>query len=248
MTKAEMQSIVNAYLAEQLNCSENDLIKEATTCVRSNSKDPFLKILISGKAVIVSASEGIYDKICELLQGKSKDEIFECPLVYGQTIHFIPELKYVKEPVLPSEYTYALLEGNEIYGLSDIKGFDNSLVFDENGSTTTEIVLAAYKGNSVVAMAGAEIITDKLWEVGVDVMPAYRQSGLATALVQKLTFEIIKREVVPFYSSSITNIASQMVANRAGYIPYWVDSWGNVFDSFYPYDRTLDLSDYKTDN
>lgn len=92
MTKAEIQSVINAYLAEQLNCSESDLTKEKITYVKSNSKDPFLKILISGKAVIVSASEGIYDKICELLQGKSKDEIFECPLVYGQTIHFIPEL------------------------------------------------------------------------------------------------------------------------------------------------------------
>lgn len=35
---------------------------------------------------------------------------------------------------------------------------------------------------------------------------------------------------VPLYSASVTNIGSRMVANRCGYIPYWVDTFGTILD------------------
>lgn len=72
-----------------------------------------------------------------------------------------------------------------------------------------------------------EIITNK---VRVDVLPEYRNSGMGTYLVTKLTCELLKRDMVPFYSASVTNIGSQMVALRCGYIPAWVDTYGTVLD------------------
>ena len=42
-------------------------------------------------------------------------------------------------------YTYELVVADEIRKLYGIKGFDNSLSFDENGNTSTCIVLYAKK-------------------------------------------------------------------------------------------------------
>lgn len=64
----------------------------------------------------------------------------------------------------------------------------------------------------------------------MDVLPEYRNSGMGTYLVTKLTCELLKRDMVPFYSASVTNIGSQMVALRCGYIPAWVDTYGTVLD------------------
>ena len=94
---------------------------------------------------------------------------------------------------------------------------------------------SGYEGDTAVALAGANIAYNKLYELGVDVLPAFRNQGLATAMVRKLTCEILNKDAAPFYSASITNIASQMVAARAAYLPCWVDSWGNVYDDYYAY-------------
>lgn len=235
MTKDDMLNIVYAYLAQLMNCGIADFKKEKTTFALSKNKEPFLKIVIFGKAVVVAASCNLYSKAVSLMENKSRDELFECPLVYGQTIHYIPDLSRVSEPALPDAYTYKLLQGDEIYGLSHISGFDNSLTFDSEGHTNTAIALAAYEGDTVVALAGASIAYNKLYELGIDVLPAFRNQGLATAMVRKLTCEILNKGAVPFYSASITNIASQMVAARAAYLPCWVDSWGNVYDDYYAY-------------
>lgn len=239
MTKVGMLNIIYEYLAQLMECEIADFTKEETTFSVRNVKDSFLKIVICGKTVVVTASPNLYSKAVSLLENKSRDELFECPLVYGQTIHYIPDLTRISEPALPNGYTYSLLQGNDIYKLSYITDFDNSLAFDDNRHTNSTIAFVAYKGDMVVAVASASITYTNLWEVGIDVLPAFRNQGLATAMVRKLTYEILSKGAVPFYSASITNIGSQMVAARAGYIPCWVDSWGNIFDSFYPYNLEI---------
>lgn len=63
-------------------------------------------------------------------------------------------------------------------------------------------------------------------EVGIDVNKEWRGYGLARLLVRNLTIEILKRDQIPFYSASVTNLASQTVAFRSGYMLLWTDSFG----------------------
>ena len=51
--------------------------------------------------------------------------------------------------------------------------------------------------------------------------------------------ELLARSIVPFYSASVTNIGSQMVANRCGYMPYWVDTFGTILDGSSVYNDLL---------
>lgn len=108
-----------------------------------------------------------------------------------------------------------LYEGNNLKTLYDIEGFENSLAFDAEGNTNTTIVLCAIKDNEIIAIAGAAP-TGKLMEVGIDVKKKWRGYGLARLLVRNLTVKILERNMIPFYSASVTNLASQAVAIRSG--------------------------------
>ncbi|OPJ60257.1 GNAT family N-acetyltransferase [Clostridium chromiireducens] len=236
MERFFIDSIIKKYLAEQFFSNLSVLEEDSTTfTINSLSKSPYIKIMAFNKCVIINTSKSIHSKVKSALSNKSRDEIFEFPFIYGQTIHYIPDVKKIQKVELLEEYTYELLQGNDIYKLRGIEGFDNSIVFDCNGNTSTKIVFLAKKDDEIVGLAGAGEETEKLWEIGVDVKSEYRKGGLGTKLVSNLTLDIIKQGIVPFYSASITNLGSQMVANRSGYIPYWIDTYGNILDGSSPY-------------
>ncbi|NFS06502.1 GNAT family N-acetyltransferase [Clostridium botulinum] len=236
MEKSFIDMTIKKHLSEQFFCNLSELEQENTSfTINSLIKSAYIKILAFNKCVIVNTSESIHSKVKSALNGKSRDEIFEFLFVYGQTIHYVPDVKKIQRLSLLDGYSCELLQGNDVNKLRGITGFDNSLVFDCNGNTSTTIVFLAKKGNEIIGLAGAESETEKLWEVGVDVKPKYRKSSLGTILVANLTVDIIKQGVVPFYSVSVTNIGSQMVANRSGYIPYWIDTFGNILDGSFPY-------------
>ena len=236
MEKSFIDITIKKYLEEQFSCNLSELEQDSTIfTINTLSKSPYIKIIAFNKCIIINTSESIHSKVKSALSGKNRDEIFEFPFVYGQTIHFIPDVKKNKKLPLIDGYSYELLQGDEINKLRGISGFDNALVFDCNGNTKTKIVFLAKKGDEIAGLAGAIIETEKLWEIGIDVKPKYRKSGLGTKLVSNLTIDIIKQGIVPFYSASVTNLASQMVANRSGYIPYWIDTYGNTLDGSSPY-------------
>lgn len=131
---------------------------------------------------------------------------------------------------------------DEIFSLRGLQGFDNSLAFDDRGHTPTKAACLARNVDMITGVFGAAPVSPEgLWEVGVDVLPEYRNSGMGTYLVTKLTGELLERDVVPFYSASVTNIGSQMVAARCGYIPAWVDAYGTVLDGSSPYGDLLHI-------
>ena len=122
---------------------------------------------------------------------------------------------------LTDGFSYKLYEENELSQLCGIKGFENSLTFDENGNTPTAIVLCARKDEKIIAIAGASKVSGNIMEVGIDVNKEWRGYGLAKLLVGNLTIEILKRDQIPFYSASVTNLASQAVAFGSGYMLLW---------------------------
>lgn len=231
MERAYIETTIKSYLAEQYFCDASDLEADHTIfTVNKLSQSPYIKIMTYKACIIVATSEAIRSKVKVAFAGKSRDEIFEFPFVYGQTIHYIPDGKRFERQGMPHEFSYELLQGDEVHTLVGLEGFDNSVAFDDNGCTSTKIVLLAKKGNEIIGLAGAGYKTDKIWEVGIDIKPDYRQWGLGTKLVNNLTAEIMAQGIVPLYSASVTNIGSQIVASRSGYVACWVDTYGNILD------------------
>jgi len=62
------------------------------------------------------------------------------------------------------------------------------------------------------------------------VLPEHRSRGIAAALVNRLTLEVLNRGKIPYYGTALSNIASQRTANRAWYVPAWACVWRGRFD------------------
>jgi predicted GNAT family acetyltransferase len=62
-----------------------------------------------------------------------------------------------------------------------------------------------------------------MWQIGIDVLPAYRRQGIASALTSRLAIEILKRGKVPFYCAAWSNIKSVRNAVKSGFRPAWVE-------------------------
>ena len=83
--------------------------------------------------------------------------------------------------------------------------------------------MGAYADGKLVGLAGASADCDTMWQIGVDVLPAYRRQGIASALTGRLATEILRRGRVPFYCCAWSNLPSVRNAVRSGFLPAWVE-------------------------
>lgn len=243
--KRSIENKIERALTKEFYCSQKELNEKTTIySINPDTEQPYIKILAYKDHVVICTSECLYSKTRKILQDKTRDEIFEFPLVYGQTIHYVPDEGCLEENSTSSDYACESFFGEDVFCLRGLTGFENALAFDENGQTATRAVCVARDEGRVIGVAGAagSAVPD-LWEIGVDVLEGYRKAGLGTHLVRTLTEALLAREIVPFYSASITNIGSQMVAYRCGYKPCWVDTFGTILDGNSVYDDLVkDLS------
>ncbi len=230
--KVIIKSKIEELLSKEFYCNSEELNGKATVySVNFKIEQPYVKILAYRNCVVVCTSEDLHYKVQELLQNKNRDEIFELPLVYGQTIHYVPNDSCIEGVLESLNYECEYLFDRDILSLTGLTGFENSLAFDENGSTSTKAVCIVKDKNRIIGVAGAaESAVNGVWEISVDIMEKYRNARLGTFLVRGLTRELLERNIIPFYSASITNIGSQMVASRCGYIPFWIDTFGTILD------------------
>ncbi len=237
MNKEDILSKIKKYLATTYNCDINDLDKKGLNIIKNSSNNK-LKILLFYDLILVSSSENLYDLVNERLANKNVYEIFEFPLVYGQSIYYIPDLKRIAKQDELQEFEFKLFDGNT----SEIElteGFENAITFDKTGKCISNIAYVAYSNGKVVGVAGADTINEDILEVGIEVLPEYRKEGLATILSQNLTIRILEKGIVPIWCASSTNIGSQAVASRSNYIPLWVESFGDVYDDNYAYKELM---------
>ena len=187
MTYKTMLERARDHVARHLDCPPDRLSAPGTSFVENRrAAAPFLEICTMGAGVVVSASPELLPRVEPLLTGKSRDEAFEFPLVYGQSLYYLPDLGRFHPLPLPEGYRYRLLTGEQVKELRGIAGFDNSLAFDAQGETPTCIVFFAERDGEVAGLAGAAPEGEGLWEMGVDVGPAFRRGGLGAALVSHL--------------------------------------------------------------
>lgn len=94
------------------------------------------------------------------------------------------------------------------------------------------LVALARNKDKIVGMARASADCRTMWQINVDVLFPYRGKGVASALVNMLTFEILNRGYIPYYFTSDSNVVSMRVAVRTGYIPAWVHCYKTRLDEF----------------
>lgn len=126
-----------------------------------------------------------------------------------------------------------LLDAEQIERFRGDKRYSNALGFSERRPDV--LVLAAYavegagdtEGASIpakadpVAMVGMSDDSPIMRQIGIDVLPAWRGAGIASALVRDAARLTLAEGYLPFYGTSPSHILSQRVAMNAGLVPTW---------------------------
>lgn len=94
---------------------------------------------------------------------------------------------------------------------------------DENASKASEA--AAGESDPAhadpIAMVGMSADSPIMRQIGIDVLPAWRGAGIASALVRDAARLTLAEGYLPFYGTSPSHMLSQRVAMNAGLVPTW---------------------------
>lgn len=111
-------------------------------------------------------------------------------------------LKYSKILISP---TYMIILGQRLYKELDVLG------------------IGAYDNDKLIALVVCSKDCENMWQIGIDVLPQYRRDGLATCITSNLAIEVLKRNKVPYYCTSWSNIKLVRNAIKFGFLPTWVE-------------------------
>ena len=126
-----------------------------------------------------------------------------------------------------------LLSEEQIESFRGDKRYSNALGF--SATRPDVLVLAAYavdgagdtEGAGIpanadpVAMVGMSDDSPIMRQIGIDVLPAWRGAGIASALVRDAARLTLAEGYLPFYGTSPSHMLSQRVAMNAGLVPTW---------------------------
>ena len=148
-------------------------------------------------------------------------------LLYGPfTVYTCPE-ETVCEPAISRPYELELIEfkdGMAPEALSiDVLQFPHALSASPDNNRPEMLAAIARMDGVPVGVAAVSRDSEFMWQVGIDVLPAHRQQGLAAALTSAVTRAVLDAGAVPYYACSNTNILSMRTALAAGFRPMWVE-------------------------
>ncbi len=241
MTQTDLLRIALAQSAIDLNCAPEDLISGKKIVVesaphpkaRAYLRLPFACNLVSyGGGVVASVSPETRHIVTSYIEKYPTEHLFETPNLHAlddalaphglrtcfMAEYFLPDLSALRP--LPCKYDLRLLQPADFKGLY-LPQWSNAL--SDKRPHLDILGVGAYDGDALVGFAGCSADCDRMWQIGIDVLPAYRRQGIAAALTARLALECLERGKVPFYCAAWSNIPSVRNAIRAGFRPAWVE-------------------------
>lgn len=249
-TKSKILEIVRKQLAIDMNCNVQDFLEDGIVFCEAKKNEgrrlfdrqtPYLEVATMGKGIVVSADINILKKIEPLIENKVREDIFVAPFLFGHSLYYIPDCKGIRKLPCPDGLTCHVKEGKEIHELYSVEGFKNAIQYDIEHPCPDVLVNYVMDGKKIIGMAGASADSKTMWQIGIDVLSQYRNKGIATCLVSNLAVMIMERGIVPYYGTASSNIPSQSVAYRSGFIPAWMCSYKNIFDGKAPYENDIKI-------
>ena len=241
MTGKEIWEIALRQSAIDCGCAPEDFLRNEPVVVLSKADErarkylplPFECDLVSyGNNVVAQVSERLRAPVEKFLRTYPAANCFETPHLHAleelvrpfglrvcfQAEYFLPEPDLLRP--LPSPYPTRLLTPPAFDGLYTPE-WSNALCKERR--QLDRLAVGAYDGETLIGLAGASADCETMWQIGVDVLPAYRRRGVASALVSRLACEILSRGLVPFYCAAWCNLPSVRNAIRCGFRPAWVE-------------------------
>lgn len=240
MTNKEILETAIKQSAIDSNCSANDFYSHSNKVVISKYNPsarrylelPFLCDLTSyGNNIVASVSAELGPVISDYINKYAIEDCFETPNLHVlmenlkpfdmnvcfRAEYFLPDMTQIK--VLECKYETRVLEASDFVDLY-LPKWSNALCQDRKHLDVLGV--GAYHNGKLVGLAGCSADCDTMWQLGVDVLPAYRKQGIASALTNQLSFEVLSKGIVPFYCCAWSNIGSARNAIRSGFVPSWI--------------------------
>ena len=244
MTNAEILEIALEQSAVDAGCSPQDFFAaENVVCeppaagaVSAYIKTPIACRLVSyGGNVVASCEAQLQDAVKSYLAGLDHPYYaFETPRVYQlnellashgiqaryQAEFFLPDVDAVFAASPTCAYELRML-GPEDFRELYIPAWSNALC---NERPELDVLgVGAYDGGELVGFAACSADCPRMWQIGIDVLPAYRGQRLAPALTNRLARAVFERDMVPFYCAAWSNVRSVRNALTSGFKPSWVE-------------------------
>lgn len=242
-TNTAICSEVKKQLSYEFHCSPDDFSKDENTITtpilhekrRKFSEELFfIQMATFGKGTVISADESIHPWLYEWVKGKNGFWLFEQHNFYeleteirkyghkmALTHHmFLPDSELLK---VDTDLKIKWLEQEEIMEYYGREEFSNALCECFKPERPDVLAVTALDGDRIMGMAGCSADSPKLWQIGIDVDPAYRGRGIARTLVTLLRNEVFRRGAIPYYGTSLSNLASWKTALSSGFAPAWIE-------------------------
>lgn len=241
MKQKDIWRIAMRQSAIDYNCKPEDFEQHQPVVVPSKEhpdarrylKLPFDCSLCSyGSNVVASTNAALQEDVRAYLQRFPAEHCFETPnmhalddilLPHGLRVcfmaeYFLPNLEALN--TLPCPYEMRVLQQSDF---ADLYKPEWSNALCEKRRHLDVLGVGAYDNGKLIGLAGCSADCDDMWQIGIDVLPAYRRQGVASALTSRLALEILQRGKVPFYCAAWCNVKSVRNAIRCGFRPAWVE-------------------------
>ena len=235
----DIDSIVRAQFRLDTNCSAEDEKEKIININESkmdpgsryfDKLDPFFRAIIYHGEMYMCADKKILDWcrenyslykpqwFCKFdnlrrLDEKLKENGYH---IHDTHVYFLPDKEYT-DYEFDMPYDVKWYDEEEILTLKENNPFTNALMYIPGAPDV--ISIAALDEGKPIAMAGASSDSDKMWQIGIDVLPEYEHKGIAVYLVTMLKNRIFELGKVPFYGTSESHSNSMDVAIRSGFLP-----------------------------
>jgi RimJ/RimL family protein N-acetyltransferase len=240
--------LVAEQLADDLGCHAEDLTSDEVVVVptalrQGRRRFPVaarsLQVVSMERGVVVSCDDTRLAAVHSLLAGVAPMAVLQVPLLarlhtlvaddgqnlYGPFQHAVCWPETFRPAASPPDVSIALLEGLAVAQIYHEPGFDNALEYDLAASRPDVLAATATIKGQLVGVAGVSADSDRLWQIGVDVRTPFRNSGIGTALVGRVTEAVFAAGRVPYYATPIAHLASARIALRLGYVPAWIAAY-----------------------
>jgi hypothetical protein len=242
-TKRELLDIIKKQLAIEYNCSASDflLINNIITVSRNNTEKRhyidgtfFFQMATFGDNAVITADECMHEWLKEYTKNKKGHWLFEHNNLmaideklknYNKKLSQTHHMFLSYKEIIPKDNNFKIkwFENETIHQFYETKMFPNALCKKYDPKRPDVLVVAAYDGDKIIGMAGCSADTPLLWQIGIDVNENYRGKGIGTYLVTLLKNETEKREKIPFYGTSLSNLYSWGIALNSGFSPAWIE-------------------------
>ena len=119
--RQDIQDAIYKYIACQMKCTVDELHSGKKIFINDDTiSERYVKILSAGDTDVITVSNDIYPEVVSRLREKSRDELFESDFVFGQTMHYVPDLKQMNIIPYVDGFTFELLMDDDIQKLKGI--------------------------------------------------------------------------------------------------------------------------------